>query len=370
MQPLTRQRTRVIATFANSPDDVHAWDRFIDTTPNGEINQSPAWGRVRGHLGFERRILLAHRDGAIVGGAQILVRRMRGVGAIAYIPHGPVVGPDEPADVERAISAALVDRRVSPYRVLFVQPPLGGEGMAAALRDVGFRLSDADVAVQMSARLDLSVEDVTKVRGFSRDYAKMIARWPRLGVHVRVGDERDVAMFAELHARSADQHEFTALPAHLIAATYRELAADERALLMIGELNGEPVAGMLSTRCGDVVCDRISGFDRRTEVKQKRVPGAVEWASISWAKENGYRWYDIGGLSGTTAQIIREHGIEGIDRSARPFKLRFGAEPVIYPAPLELIRGPLTRRAFDLARRAGPGRVLISSARSRLRRGG
>lgn len=54
--------------------------------------------------------LVVRSNGAIVGGAQLIVRRLRPLGATAYIPYGPVVALDNAPK-----TAALLATSIKAY---------------------------------------------------------------------------------------------------------------------------------------------------------------------------------------------------------------------------------------------------------------
>jgi hypothetical protein len=156
-----------------------------------------------------------------------------------------------------------------------------------------------------------------------------------------------------------------------MTALYRELAATGHAVLFIGEVNGVPVAADLMTGCGDMVRGRLSGFDRSGEAMRLSVPAAIRWEMIKWAKAQGYRWFDFGGLRPETLDAL----LDGHDRStdmlptADQPKLTFGGTAFRYPTPVEMIRPAALRTAYDLAWRSAAGRRLFSEVQSLLRRG-
>ena len=92
------------------PDALRAWDLLVDRTPGTDVTQLSVWAGLRGRVGFTPLYLLAYRSGELVGGAQILTRRVPVLGVVGYLPYGPLVAPDTeaPADVRRALVDAVV----------------------------------------------------------------------------------------------------------------------------------------------------------------------------------------------------------------------------------------------------------------------
>jgi lipid II:glycine glycyltransferase (peptidoglycan interpeptide bridge formation enzyme) len=345
----------------------------VDRTPGTDVTQLSTWAGLRARVGFSPLYLLAYRGAELVGGAQILTRRVPVLGTVGYLPYGPLVAPDVAAadDVRRALVDALAVLGRRRLQILFVQPPEDDHDTSSELLQHGFRPSSAGIAPAGSIRIDLTA-DLAEIRSrFGKRLKSWTNRWESRGVTVRAGDERDVALLAELMATSAQHQGYTPLPLDYMTALYRELAATGHAVLFIGEVNGVPVAADLMTGCGDMVRGRLSGFDRSGEAMRLSVPAAIRWELIKWAKAQGYRWFDFGGLRPETLDAL----LGGHDRSTDTLptadqpKLTFGGTAFRYPPAVEMIRPAALRTAYDLAWRSAAGRRLFSEVQSLLRRG-
>jgi hypothetical protein len=300
-----------------------------------------------------------------------LTRRVPVLGLVGYLPYGPLVTPDALAadDVRRALADALVALGRRRLRILFVQPPEGAQDTSDDLLRRGFRPSSAGIAPQGSIRIDLTA-DLAEIRSrFGKRLKSWTNRWESRGVTVRAGDERDIPLLARLMASSAQHQGYTPLPLEYMTALYRELAATGHAVLYVGEVNGVPVAADLMTGCGDMVRGRLSGFDRSGDAMRLSVPAAIRWEMIKWAKRQGYRWFDFGGLRPETLAAL----LDGSDRSTDTLptadqpKVTFGGTAFRYPTPVEMIRPAALRTAYDLAWRSATGRRLFTEAQSLLR---
>jgi Acetyltransferase (GNAT) domain len=336
---------------------VDEWDALVTRSPGTDVTQLSVWGRVRAMEGFHPRWLFARRRGQVVGGAQVLLRRLPGLGLVGYVPYGPVVAGEAAGreDVVRALTDALSALR--NVRMLFVQPPEGGEDIRAALLAGGFRPSTTHIAPIGSVRLDLRKGTEEIRRGLNPRLRSWTHRWPGL-VSVRCGDDSDITLLARLMAAAAMARGYAAPPREqYLRHLYRELAPRGHAKLFIGEVDGTPVSADLVTMCGSMVRGRFAGFDRTAPGARLSVPGAARWEMIQWAKGSGYRWLDFGGLTEQTLHGL-EHGTRWSDSWPGPdkAKLSFGGEPFRYPEPVELIRPVALRVAYDAARNSNLGR--------------
>ncbi len=361
----------VVATARPSVFLLRAWDELVDRTPGTDVTQLSAWARLRGLAGFSALHVLARRDGELVGGAQILTRRLPLIGSIGYLAYGPIIAPgaDSYAEIRRALAGALTTLGRRRLRILFVQPPEGAGDVSAELLESGFRASTAGIAPAGSIRVDLT-DDLAVIKGrFGRKLKSWPSRWSARGVTVRAGDERDLPLLVELMGRTAEQQGYTPLPYYYVETLYRELAATEHAALFVGEVDGVPVAADLVTRCGDMLRGRLTGFDRSGDASKLSVPAAIRWEIIQWGKARGYRWLDFGGLRPATLDALLGSGEpppEGWLPVDQP-KLTFGGTAFRYPRAVELISPAPLRMGYDLAWRSAAGRRLIEQARALLR---
>ncbi|MFN2478035.1 MAG: hypothetical protein ABR615_02540, partial [Pseudonocardiaceae bacterium] len=133
------------------------WDAMVADTPQSDVTQLSAWARLRATVGYAPLYVLVWRGSDLVAGAQILYRRFPVVGAVGYLPYGPVIAPDEACDdVCQALCGALAGIPRRRLRILFVQPPDGAENISSELLSRGFRSSSAEVAPSGSLRIDLA----------------------------------------------------------------------------------------------------------------------------------------------------------------------------------------------------------------------
>ncbi|WP_089338129.1 lipid II:glycine glycyltransferase FemX [Blastococcus mobilis] len=362
----------VVCTTPNE-STLGEWDNLVCSNPLADVAQLSAWTRIRGLVGYGAMYILVVHGKRLVGGAQIMVRRIPGIGTLGYVPYGPVVShaTEDPDSVHDMIASALAQLSRRRFRMLAVQPPEGAERASEALLAHGFRDSDADVAPAASLRVDLRFDEDHLRRALSKRLRTWTNAWEERGVIVRRGNEQDLPTLAELLAETAEHQGFTPFDIEYLRAMYRELAPAGHLVVFVGEVRGRPVAMTVFTACGTVLKVRLLGLDRSDEGRRLNVPAAVYWNAMKWAKASGYHWFDLGGVLPASVPALLSGGKGDLDALSGPdrYKTRFGGRVFRYPPPVELIPNPIVRAGYDMARQTAAGRHLVAWAKRRCRAG-
>jgi lipid II:glycine glycyltransferase (peptidoglycan interpeptide bridge formation enzyme) len=358
---------------APSPARLREWDDLVRSVPGSDVAQLSGWARLRGHVGYQPEYVFAHEDGQLSGGAQILFRRAVGLGAFGYLSNGPLVSPtaENPGAVHGAVVDAVIRLARRNFRMFFVQPPEGAQQTSDALLKRDFRHSDADIAPAATLRVALDVDEVQLRRNLSKRLRTWTNQWDHRGVTVRQATEADLPRLAELLAATSEVQDFTPFGLDYLTTMYRELGPAGQLVGFVGEAAGRSVAMALLTGCGTALKVRLVGFDRSEEVRRLNVPAAVYWTAMKWARENGYLYFDFGGVLDESLPALLSEG--RVDVDALPgqdgYKVRFGGQLFLYSAPVEMIRPAALRLAYDLARRSAAGQALVARARRIARTG-
>jgi len=361
---------RVSRESAPNQATLAAWNELVRHTEGTDVTQLSVWATIRALAGYTPTYLFAYQGNTLVAGSLLLRRRLLGFLSIGYLPYGPVIHPEAP-DRSAVITAMLQELNAfaRDQRLMFIQPPEHAHDVSEALLASGYRPSKAGVAPAGSYRLDLTppLEEIRA--GFSKRLKSWTNRWESKGVRVRRGDERDLPLLLSLMARTGERQGFRPPPLAYVQTLYRELNQLGNAALFVGEVNGVPVSADVVTVCGGMVRGRLGGFNGEGETGKLSVPAAVRWEIIKWAKERGYRYLDFGGLPERMLTDMIDRGIHASDEwpSAQRSKLQFNGTPFRYPTPVELVRPPMLRLAYDWGTSRPSGMRLVQKVKDVLR---
>jgi lipid II:glycine glycyltransferase (peptidoglycan interpeptide bridge formation enzyme) len=324
------------------------WDAFLAETPGGHHVQTSLWAQVKAALGWRIARIVVTQGEHIVAGGQVLLRPLPVVGAIGYVPRGPLFAVDDPVLAELVINELHQVARVHRVQYLVVQPPCNGEALAHSLSTWGFRPSKIEVAPTATVVIDLSM-DLDDILGQMKSKTRYnIRHGQRKGITVREGTERDLSTFHRLLVATSRRQKFPSEPEEYYVKMWRVLGSRGYAKLFLGELEGEPVSALLAISFGDTVIYKRGAW---SGCHGGRHPNYVlQWAAIMWAKSHGYHYYDLEGIELEAALAIMDDEPipDSLKQSVTSFKLGFGGEMVLHPGAYDYVYHPLLRRAYNI----------------------
>ena len=345
------------------------WDGFLAATPGGDHVQSSGWARTKGFQGFGNTRVVLAREGSIVAGAQILIRRFPVAGALGYVPRGPVVAPGDTAAADAVIAA--LTRRAAQHRIrhLVVQPGRNGEWIAARLHAGGFVPGAMSVAPTATLLVDLGPDLDDIFAGLSKSARKHVRRGLRHGVAVREGTAADLGVFHDLVTATARRHGFSPYPRGYFEAMWQAFHPAGHLRLFFADYEGAALSGHMVIPFGETLLSKVVAWSgTHPTVYPNEV---LEWHVIEWAKQHGFAYYDLEGVERPTAERILAGAPDPIEdlRPADAFKLKFGGSPVLLPAAFDYFSSRLVAhtygRAYRMAFSGGWPRASLSRWRTR-----
>ena len=299
------------------------WSQMLDQFDDASIYQTAAYGEVHwGKRNLSRLVL--KRDGEVAGLAQFRIVRPTPLRfGVAYLRWGPLwerrgqpVNSEVALRLARAIEHEYVQTRKlfvrilpnafagSPRAELFASAFAKFTREAQAPRDAyrTFVLDLAPPLDQLRSRLD------AKWRNKLRQAEKN-------NLTVTAGDgDREYRAFCELYSQMRQRKTFeTTVDAEEFARIQQALPKAQRMRALICRDKGVPVAGLIASAMGDSAIYLLGA----TGDAGLRSRGAylLQWTLIGWLKEQGVRWYDLGGIDpeGNPGVYYFKRGLSGAE---------------------------------------------------------
>lgn len=327
------------------------WNRLVEQQGSFSLLQSWEWGAFKEELGWKTiRVAVADR-GRLAAAAQMLIRSFPFGLSVAYIPRGPVGAWQDPA-IGGMLFAELC-RLARAHRSVFlkVEPPVGPEaGAIGWLESSGFRPSPATNQPRATIILDLSHGADAILQDMRKKTRQYVHRAEREGITVLRGSANDLPAYCELMRRTGRREHFAARGSHYYRAEWQAFAADDEALLLLAQYQGQTVAVRAIYRFGRHAAEFHAGS---LDIPGLHANYLLVWEAIKWALASGCTTYDLWGIPDELAQMDRDAEIPVGKRhdglwGVYQFKRGFSTKIVSYVGAYDYVFVPSLYRLFNL----------------------
>ncbi len=307
--------------------DPASWDAALLQLPDPHVLQTWAWGESKVQTGWRARRLLWSENGRPVAAAGLLVRRLRlgGAGlplAVAYVPKGPALDWADEGLREAVLQSLEREARRAGAIFLKIDPDVGpstppGEALLSALRRHGWRASNQQIQFRNTVVNDLSPSEERLLAAMKPKWRYNIRLAEKRGVCLRPGSPADLPLFYTMYVETGRRDHFLVRPYAYYRQVWEPFMAQGLAQLLLAEVEGAPVAGVVLFRFGPTAW---YFYGASTAQSRPLMPNyALQWAAMRWAKAVGcarYNWW------GAPDVLAETDPMWGVFR----FKAGFGGE--------------------------------------------
>src|SRR5579863_1908625 len=280
------------------------WSAMLDLFCDANLYQTWSYGAVRwGRKSLSHLVL--KRNGEVFGMAQLrIIRPTRFNFGMAYLRWGPLChqrGKELDAEATLCVARALHEEYVRKRGLLLQILPNAFEGSArAAVFQSSFSKftqeprTAANVYRTFVLELSPPIEELRK---------KLDAKWrnkltqsEKKGLKIVTGNGTDeYRTFCQMYEQMWKRKTFeTTVDVEEFWRIQEDLPETHRMRVLICEQDGVPVAGVVASAMGDSAIYLLGA----TSDDGLNAKGAylLQWTLIQWLKENGIKWYDLGGI--------------------------------------------------------------------------
>ena len=316
-----------------------AWDAFAANHAQGHVLQTSLWGELKARVGWQAERVALAQDGVITAGAQILYRRTPWGMPFAYVPKGPLVDWEQPAQAAALLRAVEQAARRRRSYLLKLEPDLPDSPvMAQRLAGCGFAASRQTVQPRSTVHVDLTADPDEILARMKQKWRYNIRLAGRKGVIVRPGTRADLPAFQRLLEITGQRDHFGVHSQAYYDAAFDLFTPPGLATWLLAEYQGELLAGIVVFALG-----RAAWYlwGASSDHQRNLMPNhALQWAAIEWAKARSCAVYDLWGIpdevgagqvsaeapADNAAESDRQGGLWGVWR----FKQGFGGQVVRY----------------------------------------
>lgn len=271
-----------------------AWDAFVADHPAGHLLQTWAWGELKARFGWRVTRLALIEDGRILTGAQVLFWPVSPAFSLAYVPKGPLVDWTDRAQANQFLTG--MHRLCRSQRSIFlkIEPhAFGNDVLRDTISSYGFVASQFTVQPPRTILVDLKPGEGDILAAMRQKTRYNIRLAARKGVSVRLGEVGDLPIFYQLMQVTSQRDRFGVHSLDYFRAAF-ELFAPSRAALLLAEVQGEPVAGLMVFAHGSTA---YYLFGASSNTHREKMPSyLLQWEAMRWARAQGCQNYDLWGI--------------------------------------------------------------------------
>jgi lipid II:glycine glycyltransferase (peptidoglycan interpeptide bridge formation enzyme) len=299
------------------------WSQMLDLFDDANFYQTWSYGAVRwGEKSLSHLVL--KRGGDVLGMAQLrIVRPTRFNFGMAYLRWGPLferrgrpVDPEVADNMARALEEEYIDKRKLFLRILpnaFVGSPRAAV-IQSAFREFTPEPLDAD-NTDRTLVLDLEPSIDELCRKLEKKWRNQLTSSQKKGLNVVAGTRsEEYRIFCQIYKQMRKRKAFeTAVDIEEFGRMQETLPKPQRMRILLSQDKGTPVAGLVASAMGDSAVYLLGATS--DEGLNSKGAYLLQWTLIKWLKENGFRWYDLGGINPERNPGVYhfKKGLSGVD---------------------------------------------------------
>lgn len=301
------------------------WNNFVANSPYGSILQSYEWGEFKSNFGWRPIRIVLEEGGKIVAGISILRREIPLIRhCLFYAPRGPIVDYFNKELLHNLLDVVEKEADRSHAISLKIDPEVSEDAEEALknLKALGFEKALKQIQPRATLILDLNRDLEEILMSFEEKTRYNIRLAGKKGVKVSEDvSEKGIKIFYDLYLETSRRDSFLIHPLNYYQKLREILFNAGLGTNFIAFYQGKPIAAVVVFSFGRKVWYLYGGS--ASEHRNVMPNHLLHWEVIKWAKDKGYKYYDLWGIPVNPKE---SHPLYGIYR----FKKGFRSQPVKY----------------------------------------
>jgi lipid II:glycine glycyltransferase (peptidoglycan interpeptide bridge formation enzyme) len=318
------------------------WNNFVAASPNSSILQSYEWGELKSYFGWKPIRIVLEDEGKIMAGISILKREIPLIRhSLFYAPRGPIMDLSNKELLHDLLD--IVEKEADRHHAVSmkVDPEIaeGTKGVVENLISQGFEKALKQIQPRATLILDLERSPDDILMSFEEKTRYNIRLAEKKGVSVKEdASEKGVSTFHELYNVTALRDKFLVHPASYYQKIREVLFSTGLGTNFVAYYEGKPIAAVIIFAFGRKIWYMYGAS--ASEYRNVMPNHLLHWEVIKWAKEKGFKQYDLWGIPAHPAE---DHPLWGVYR----FKKGFRGDLVKYIGAYDFPYSPLLYYPFE-----------------------
>lgn len=293
------------------------WDEFVASN-GGHILQSYQWGKFKSSAVWESFIIVLRESNEIKAGISILSRTLPIFGLkLFYAPRGPVVDFKNTELVKTLFDVVKGEAKKRGALALKIDPEIEetNSDVVGLLKGNGFLVNKKQVQPRATFLLDITRDTDTLLASFDEKTRYNIRLAEKKGVQIKhESNINGVEHFYRMYTETSSRDRFLIHPREYYFKVKEYLIDKDLAEIFVAYFRGVPVASVVIFKFGEKIWYM---YGASIGIYRNVMPNhLLHWHVIKWAKENGYKSYDLWGIP---ANPKESHPLYGVYRFKKGF---------------------------------------------------
>ncbi len=317
-------------------DELSQWD--ATASKYSQILQSFEWGEVKSGSGWEP-IRIRLNDSEVIS---ILKKQLPFINrSFFYVPRGPLINFDDQNSRISFVDAVTSEAKKHNALFLRMYPEIKEDETEKinVLKKSGFVKAKKEVQPRSTYILDLTRSLDELLAGFESKFRYNIKVAEKNGVEVREDNsENAVEEFYRIYQETRKRQTFIIHPISYYKKIFLEIINKKMGSIFIAYKGTQPIAGVFIFCFGNRAWYMYGASSN--EFRNIMPNNLIHWNVIKWAKEKGFKEYDLWGIPSNPHE---GHPLWGVYR----FKKGFNAELVKFIGSYDYPFNKLLYKVFD-----------------------
>jgi lipid II:glycine glycyltransferase (peptidoglycan interpeptide bridge formation enzyme) len=313
--------------------DRQKWDDFVSSQKEPQILQSFEWGQFKAKSGWEHFVVAIEQNGEIKAGISILSRKLPIFNkTLFYAPRGPIADANL---IDPLIDGVCVEAALKNAIALKIDPEVEGsnQSLINILKDRGFIQRKKQIQPRTTYFVDLNKDADSLLMGFEEKTRYNIRLAEKKCVKVYEDSTiSGVEIFYKMYQETCKRDTFMIHPKSYYLKLKEYLIDRGMANIFIAKFREIPIASVFIFRFGSRVWYMYGAS--LNEYRNVMPNYALHWHVIKWAKEKGYKLYDLWGIPSNPKE---GHPLYGVYRFKKGFNGELRSWVGVYDLPFDKI---------------------------------
>ncbi len=322
------------------------FNEYLLKTELSPAFQSYQWGELKKSHGWQPIRLFLERNNTVVAATSILKRTDAGL-TFFYSPRGPVLDYSNEVDLLGIICKGLVPLAEAHKAVFWRVDPeiptvLKSKFIEHSFKEVPMDNDFGGIQPKWVWRIPLTMDREKQWESLTKGARRQIKKATKLNIRIVDGSSKDLSVFYKLLQETANYQGFLLRDKSYYLTMWSKLSSLDLKMLLAYHRN-EPVSTAIVIGFGKGIWDIYAG--NSSNHRDLGASYLLTWELIAWAGEQGYKFYDLGGIA---SRVDKDHPLDGL----RVFKSRFGGEEVEFVGEMDLVFNAALYKAWTIGKKA------------------